>query len=76
MPIYWGCTEMEKKNPKNSFITIDKNLSIEEMSSQIINISKSDLREKNIDALLEARTLVLEKYNIWPSVKTAIEYED
>lgn len=72
MPIYWGCNKLEKYLPKGSFVRIDENQSMDEMVDQIISISQSNLREKNIDKIKEAKNLILHKYNIWPTIKKSI----
>jgi hypothetical protein len=67
-PLYWGCKNIDYYFPKKSYAWIDifsKNV-VEDILEEI---------EKPVDiqALKEARELVLKKYNIWPSVKNIIE---
>jgi hypothetical protein len=40
---------------------------------EIIEIAKSDFHEQNKDALLEARDLILNKYNLWATTEAAIK---
>jgi len=63
MPIYWGCPDLEKYFPKNSFIRLDvkKDGAIDEL----IEIIKSDFREQNLDEIHTAKELILDKYNMW-----------
>lgn len=70
LPIYWGCKNIDKFLPKGSYILVDieKNDCVDE----IIRISKSSYREENMDAIREARELILKKYNLWSTIKLAI----
>jgi len=63
MPIYWGCPNISEFFPENSYYVID--LARPEDIKEII---KKPIEKKHIDALKEARNLVLYKYNIWPTV--------
>jgi hypothetical protein len=67
MPIYWGCKNIDKFLPKGSYINIDINKP--GIEDEIIEISKSRLFEENIDYIAEARDLILNKYNLWPTIK-------
>lgn len=70
MPIYWGCKDIDKFLPKGSYIEIDVTKS--GVAKEIIDISKSNLREENIDVISEARDLIMNKYNLWPTIERAI----
>lgn len=61
IPLYWGSTNLEEYLPKDSFAYID----IYGNGKDILEISKSDFREKNMGAIAEARNLLLNKYNIF-----------
>jgi len=67
MPIYWGCKNIDKFLPKGSYINIDINK--KGVEDEIISISKSNIMEENIDNIAEARELMLNKYNLWPTIK-------
>ena len=71
MPIYWGCKNIDKFLPKGSYINID--IDSPNVVEEIIDISKSNIREENIELIAEARDLIMNKYNLWPSIKRAIE---
>ena len=73
MPIYWGCKKIDKFLPKESYILLDMNK--KGVAEEIIKISKSDIREKNIDYIKEAREVILNKYNLWPSIERSIKNE-
>jgi len=70
MPIYWGCTNLSEYIPENSYVNID----IEDPNApqQIKSIIESDIREKNIDAIAEARNRILDCHQIWPTVQDSI----
>lgn len=70
MPIYWGCKKIDQFFPKGSYINIDIN--DPKAPEKIIEISKSDYREQNIEAMAEARDLILNKYNVFPTLEKAI----
>jgi len=71
MPIYWGCTNLSEYLPEDSFVRID--IEDEDAPQQVREIVESDIREQNLDAIAEARRLILEEYQIWPTVERAIE---
>lgn len=66
-PIYWGCSNIGKYFPKESYSYIDI---FDKNAAKII--IKEILKPVNYDAIQEARELVLYKYNIWPSLETII----
>ncbi len=74
MPIYWGCKNIDKFLPKGSYINIDINK--KGVEDEIISISKSNIMEDNIDNIAEARELMLNKYNLWPTIKYSLETEN
>ena len=67
MPIYWGCPNIGDYFPEDSFYLV-------EMSNpqEIQEILNKPIEEKHIKALLEARDLVINKYNIWPVIEKTI----
>lgn len=63
-PFYYGCTNMSDYIPAGSFMPID----IHKPHEAIAAIEKAignDLYEKSPDSLMEARTLMLDKYNMF-----------
>ena len=56
--------------PPGSFIEIKEVIS--SIGERVRSIIESDFHEKNMDALAEARNLILDKYNLIPTIKTAI----
>ena len=69
-PIYWGCSEIGKYFPKGSFIEI-KDLD-NTVGSQVAAIIESQHYEENLDALSEARELILNKYNLIPTIEKSL----
>jgi hypothetical protein len=66
MPIYFGCTNMADYFPAGSFIQVDladKKTALEKIRAAIAE----DLWTKNIDAIAEARRLILDKYQFFPA---------
>jgi len=62
MPIYWGSYNVHDYLPAESF----RYLKIDGNGSDVIDIVATDFRESNLDAMAEARNLLLNKYQIWP----------
>lgn len=71
VPIYYGCSNIEKYFPKDSYYYVDitKNNCYEE----IIKIINKPITEQNIIALKEARKLILNKYNIWNVINNLVD---
>lgn len=61
MPLVWGATNLEEYLPRDSFRYID----IYGSGRDILEISKTDAREQSLEAIREARNLLLNKYNIF-----------
>lgn len=70
MPIYFGSNNIDKWIPRNAFQYIDINKL--EDTDKVIQIVNSDLREWNIDAIAEARDLLLNKYQTWAYVHSIV----
>ncbi|MFB6201239.1 MAG: hypothetical protein ABEI98_04435 [Halorhabdus sp.] len=71
MPIQWGCTNLSEYIPEDSYAHVD----IEDKSApeKIKRIVESDRRERNLDAIAEARERILDEYQIWPTIEREIE---
>lgn len=63
IPIYYGCTNIAKYFPKDSYYEV--NINEDDCIDKIKEIIDKPITEKNILALKEARDLILNKYNIW-----------
>ena len=70
IPIYFGCTNIDKYFPSDSYYIVDINKL--DNVDQVINIINNPITEKNIEALKEARNLILNKYNIWPTINEIV----
>jgi hypothetical protein len=70
-PIFWCGTDLSKHFPEGSFIQID--IRKENEIERIIEIIKNDDFEKRIPAIKEAKRLLLDKYNVWPTIKSVVK---
>ena len=71
MPLYFGCNVIENFFPKNSFIQIDPNdKHIDLFLKEIVNSAKW---EDNLEAISEARTLILNEYQLFPFLYNQIK---
>jgi hypothetical protein len=71
MPIYAGCTNIFDFFPKESLVLVDTN-ALEEAIEKIEDAILGDRFSKNFDALMEAKNLVLNKYQFIPAVSNVI----
>jgi hypothetical protein len=71
MPIYWGCTNLDEYLPEDSFVGID--IEDPDAPSRVEAIVESDVRERNLDAIAEARRRILDEYQHLPRVHRAIQ---
>jgi len=70
VPIYGGGANLHKYFPKKSFIKIDvENL---DDTDRIYKIIQDDDFESRIDDLEEARRLIMDKYNLWPTIERIV----
>lgn len=67
VPIYWGCPNISEYFPENSYYVVDLS-----RPEDIEEILKKPIEKKNIDALREARNLILYEYNIWPTIQKIV----
>ena len=65
MPVYYGCTNLTKYFPPESFIQIDINspdAAIQELKTKLTQ----EFWESSLDSIREAREIVLRKYQLFP----------
>ena len=72
IPLYYGCTNMKDYFPEGSFVEIDI-LKPEAALEKIEEVVSEDYWSKNIDALAEARELILNKYQMFPMLESRIK---
>ena len=65
MPVYYGCTNLAKYFPQESFIQIDIN-SPETTIQKLKTKLTQEFWESSLDSIREARELVLNKYQLFP----------
>ena len=70
LPIYWGCPNINEFLPDGSYRVVD--LYDIKTAIDIINEPVSDTE---IKAMSEARDLILNKYNIWPTIHNFLNNE-
>jgi hypothetical protein len=68
-PIYYGCKQISKFFPEGSYFQIDPEQDIVKQVTSIIN---TPVEKLNYKALFEAKQLILEKYNIWDTIYSAL----
>jgi hypothetical protein len=66
LPLYYGCTEIGKYFPEKSFVRIDPDHP--HIAERINEVISSDLSNDSLEALREAKWLVLYKYNMFSQV--------
>lgn len=71
MPIYYGCNSIENFFPKNSFIQLDPN--DKHIHLFLKEIVDSEVWEENRDAIIKARDLVLNEYQLFPFLYSQIK---
>ena len=67
VPIYWGCPNISKYFPPESYFVID--IESENAIQDFLNILKKPI---NIKALSHARNLVFSYYNIWSTIEKTL----
>lgn len=67
LPIYYGCLNLEDYFPNQSFIRIDID-SPKEAIDIIAKCMRDDPWEARLPAIIEARNLVLERYQLFPAL--------
>jgi len=70
MPIYWGCTNLSEYLPEDSYVRVD--ITSDDSPERVQEIIQSDYREQNLDAIREARELILYRHQMWPRVSDEI----
>jgi hypothetical protein len=75
MPVYYGCTRISDYFPSEAVcqIDIDDPMVVE----KVTEIISTDLYSRNLDAIAEARKLILDRYQLFPFVVNEIHsYEN
>ena len=70
VPVYWGSPNIDEFFPEDSYISFDASNLTE--VHRLASLLKYDDYERRLPALKEARDLILNKYNIWPTVHEAV----
>jgi hypothetical protein len=72
VPVYWGGADLNKYFPKGSYIQIDIRNPEEAIETIKTILADPDDYQTRLDALAEARKLILDKYNVWPTMLQVI----
>jgi len=72
LPIYWGCPNLGDYFPEDSFVNIT-GMSIDDAIMLIRETVERPPTLTQLDAIRHARDLVLNKYNLWPTLLEVIE---
>lgn len=64
MPIYYGCTNLSRYFPEESFVQI--NINDKNVIDKVSKVVQSNLWEKRKEAIAYARRLILTKYQFFP----------
>jgi len=67
LPFYFGCTNIDKYFPKESYIWIDISNPKKALDTMREAIENNEY-EKRLEFIKEARELVLDKYNLFPFI--------
>ncbi len=71
VPIFWGGGDGDKYFPEGSYETFNVDDPYE--IDRIVDIVESGDYLSRLPAIKEARELILNKYNMWPTIKNAID---
>ena len=72
LPFYFGCTNIDHYFPKDSYIWIDINDPQKAVQTMREAIENNEW-EKRIEAIKQARELLLDKYNLFPFVANFVK---
>ena len=70
IPIYWGCPNIDEYFPPGSYYYID--ITQQNAAQKIIEIINQPITVDNIQALKSARELILNTYNVWPTIEKLV----
>jgi len=70
IPIYYGCPNISEYFPEHSYYVVD--ITKNDCLEKIIEIINKPVIQENIEALIKARDLILNKYNIWSTIDNIV----
>jgi len=71
VPIYWGGADLGKYFPEGSYIELD--IESDNEIERITRLIEEDDYNSRLNAIGEARKLILNEYNMWPIIEKVIE---
>jgi hypothetical protein len=75
LPIYYGCTNIKKYFPSESFVKVDINDTKKSIET-IKKVLEEDIWESRLEAIKEARELVLNRYQLFPFIASQINIQN
>jgi hypothetical protein len=69
MPIYWGCSNITDYFPKESLIILEDLDDYKTCIKKIDEAIEGNLFENNLEAIIEARNLVIDKFQVFAFLK-------
>ncbi len=70
LPIYWGCPNVSEYFPEDSYIPVD--VTSFDSIEKIMDIISRPITTRQLEAMKEARKLILHKYNVWPTIERIV----
>ena len=70
IPIYYGCPNIDKYFPKDCYYWLD--ITKDDCFDKLEYILNQPITTKQIDAIAEAREIILNKHNVWAVVEDII----
>ena len=70
IPIYFGCPNISEYFPEHSYYVVD--ITKGDCLEKIVEIINKPIKQQNIEALIKARDLILNKYNIWSTISNIL----
>jgi hypothetical protein len=71
MPVYYGCPNLAEPVPKESFIGID--IESPTVTEEILRVVQEPVSRLQMEAIGEARRLVLNHYGIIPRLQSILD---
>ena len=70
-PIFWGAQDIGRYFPKDSFNYLD--IKSPEAPDVLYNMIQKPITQKDVDAMAEARRLIMDVWSEWPCIKRIID---
>lgn len=74
LPIYWGPPNIKELFPDGSYVWF--NVKDVDEADRIVKVIHSGLHQESLQAISDARDLILDKYNFWPTLHRVLTGAD